>query len=35
MAFAETQDWDRINSAVIRTYRRAIERRERLARIKG
>jgi glycosyltransferase involved in cell wall biosynthesis len=35
LAFAETQDWDRINSAVIRTYRRAIERRERLARIKG
>lgn len=35
LAFAETQDWDSINSAVIRTYRRAIERRERLARIKG
>lgn len=35
LAFAETQDWDRINSAVIRTYRRAIERRERLARMKG
>jgi glycosyltransferase involved in cell wall biosynthesis len=35
LAFAETQDWDRINSAVIRTYRRAIERRERLARIRG
>jgi glycosyltransferase involved in cell wall biosynthesis len=35
LAFAETQDWDCINSAVIRTYRRAIERRERLARIKG
>ena len=35
LAFAGTQDWDRINSAVIRTYRRAIERRERLARIRG
>jgi glycosyltransferase involved in cell wall biosynthesis len=35
LAFAETQDWDSINSAEIRTYRRAIERRERLARIKG
>lgn len=35
LAFAKTQDWDRINSAVIRTYRRAIERRERLARIRG
>lgn len=35
LAFAETQDWDAINSAVVKTYLRAIERRERLARIKG
>lgn len=35
LAFAETQDWDHINSAVVKTYRRAIERRQRLARIKG
>lgn len=35
LAFAETQDWDHINSAVVATYIRAIERRERLARIKG
>jgi glycosyltransferase involved in cell wall biosynthesis len=35
LAFAKTQDWDVINSAVVTTYRRAIERRERLARIKG
>jgi glycosyltransferase involved in cell wall biosynthesis len=35
LAFAETQDWDRINSAVVKTYIRAIERRERLQRIKG
>jgi glycosyltransferase involved in cell wall biosynthesis len=35
LAFAETQDWDHINSAVVKTYLRAIERRERLARIKG
>ncbi len=35
LEFAKTQDWDRINSAVVRTYVRAIERRERLARIKG
>jgi len=35
LAYAETQDWDHINAAVIRTYRRAIERRARLARMKG
>ena len=35
LEFAKTQDWDAINSAVVRTYLRAIERRERLARIKG
>ena len=35
LEFAKTQDWDRINSAVVRTYVRAIERRERLARIRG
>jgi glycosyltransferase involved in cell wall biosynthesis len=35
LAFAKTQDWDVINSAVVTTYRRAIERRERLQRIKG
>ena len=35
LAFAETQDWDVINAAVLKTYARAIERRGRLARIKG
>ena len=35
LAFAETQDWDHINSAVVQTYVRAIERRQRLARIRG
>jgi glycosyltransferase involved in cell wall biosynthesis len=35
LAFAETMDWDTINSAVIRTYRHAIVKRERLARILG
>jgi glycosyltransferase involved in cell wall biosynthesis len=35
LAFAETQDWDVINGAVLKTYTRAIERRERLNRIKG
>ena len=35
LAFAETQDWDHINSAVVKTYIRAIERRARLARIRG
>ena len=27
LAFAETQDWDRINAAVVEVYGRAIERR--------
>ncbi|GAA4012889.1 hypothetical protein GCM10022280_08680 [Sphingomonas swuensis] len=35
LAFAETQDWDVINAAVLTTYARAIERRERLGRRKG
>ena len=35
LTFAQTQDWDHINSAVVKTYLRAIERRARLARIKG
>ena len=35
LAFAKTQDWDVINSAVLKTYARAIERRERLTRLKG
>ena len=29
----ETMDWDRINSAVVRTYQRVIEKRARLARM--
>ena len=35
LTFAKTQDWDVINEAVLKTYTRAIERRERLNRIKG
>jgi glycosyltransferase involved in cell wall biosynthesis len=35
LAVARTRDWDRINSAVIRAYQRAIVKRERLARITG
>lgn len=35
LAFAKTQDWDVINGAVLKTYTRAIERRERLNRLKG
>ena len=35
LAYAETQDWDRINSVVLKTYRRVIERRERYARLTG
>jgi phosphatidylinositol alpha 1,6-mannosyltransferase len=35
LAFARTQDWDVINASVLKTYTRAIERRERLARIRG
>jgi len=34
-AFAMTMDWDRINSVVIRTYLRAIAKRQRLARMTG
>jgi glycosyltransferase involved in cell wall biosynthesis len=32
---ARTMDWDHINSAVIKTYIRAISKRERIARITG
>ena len=35
LAFAKTQDWDVINAAVLKTYIRAIERRERLSRMQG
>ena len=35
LAYAETQDWDRINSVVLKTYQRVIERRERYARLTG
>ncbi|MCL6729705.1 glycosyltransferase family 4 protein [Sphingomonas hankyongi] len=35
LAVAKTRDWDRINSAVIRAYQRAIVKRERLARLTG
>jgi glycosyltransferase involved in cell wall biosynthesis len=35
LEFAKTQDWDVINGAVLKTYARAIERRERLLRMKG
>ena len=35
VAFARTMDWDTINSAVIRTYRHAIIKRERLSRMTG
>ena len=34
-AVAQTMDWDTINSAVIRAYKHAIVKRERLARITG
>ena len=34
LAFAKTMDWDRINGAVLDVYRRVIERRERLGRLK-
>ena len=33
LEFAKTMDWDRINSAVIDTYLRAIDKRERLTRL--
>jgi glycosyltransferase involved in cell wall biosynthesis len=35
LAVARTMDWDTINSAVIRAYRHAIMKRERLSRITG
>jgi phosphatidylinositol alpha 1,6-mannosyltransferase len=35
LAVAKTMDWDRINSAVIRTYIHAIHKRKRLDRIRG
>jgi glycosyltransferase involved in cell wall biosynthesis len=33
LAFAMTMDWDAINSAVLRVYKRAVEKRERLTRL--
>ena len=35
LAVAQTMDWDRINSAVIRTYEHAIHKRQRLDRMLG
>ncbi|MEO5773956.1 MAG: glycosyltransferase family 1 protein [Sphingomicrobium sp.] len=35
LAIAQTRDWDTINSAVLKVYTRAIERRARLARMTG
>jgi glycosyltransferase involved in cell wall biosynthesis len=35
LKFAETMDWDRINSEVLHVYQRAIAKRERLARMTG
>ena len=35
LRFAETMDWDRINSAVLRVYERVIHMRERYARMTG
>jgi phosphatidylinositol alpha 1,6-mannosyltransferase len=35
LAIAQRMDWDHINSAVLRIYRRAIEKRERLTRLAG
>ena len=35
LAIARTMDWDTINSAVIRAYKHAIVKRERLARMIG
>ena len=35
LAIAETMDWDTINSAVIRAYRHALVKRERLTRLGG
>ena len=33
LEYARTQDWDEINGAVLKTYLRVIERRERIARV--
>lgn len=33
LAYAKTQDWDRINSVVLKTYQRVIERKKRHARL--
>jgi glycosyltransferase involved in cell wall biosynthesis len=35
LAIAQTMDWDTINSAVVRAYKHAIVKRERLARLTG
>jgi glycosyltransferase involved in cell wall biosynthesis len=35
LEYARTQDWDEINGAVLKTYLRVIERRERIARVTG
>ena len=35
LAYAQTRDWDEINSAVLKVYSRVIEKRERLARMTG
>ena len=35
LEFAETMDWDRINSEVVHVYQRAIAKRERLTRMTG
>ena len=35
LAFARTMDWDTINGAVLKTYLRVIQRRERYARLTG
>lgn len=35
LAVAKTYDWDQINSAVLKTYERVIERRKRLKRLTG
>jgi glycosyltransferase involved in cell wall biosynthesis len=35
LEIAKTMDWDTINSAVVRAYKHAIVKRERLARMTG
>jgi glycosyltransferase involved in cell wall biosynthesis len=35
LAYAKTRDWDVINSVVLKTYQRVIQRRERYARLTG